>query len=66
MTSTTYLPAEVWTRAFRLNNLTGALESLSPGIGEDPPETMTSGADDLMAGQALWVYAAKAGVIVPK
>jgi hypothetical protein len=60
-----YLPAEVWTRAFRLSSLTGALESLSPGTGDNPAED-DSTADDLMAGQALWVYAAKAGVIVPK
>ncbi len=50
-----YLPSGVWTRAFRLSMTTGELESISP-----------SGDAMLMAGEALWVYASKEGVIVPK
>ena len=42
-----YLPAEVWTRAFRLDNETGELQSLSPfEVDEDNPDTQ------LMEGQA--------------
>ena len=55
-----YLPAGVWTRAFRLNSITGLLESISPIVNDDDEDT------DLNAGEALWVYAAKVGVIVPK
>ena len=50
-----YLPVDVWSRAFKLDNTTGAMVSISP----DDESTVD-------AGQALWVYAAKAGVVVPK
>ena len=50
-----YLPTGVWTRAFRLDNITGQLQSISP---TEPT--------DLDAGDALWVYASEAGTIVPK
>ena len=59
-----YLPEGVWTRAFRLSNTTGQFESFSPATrGTDG--TLDDGVA-LKAGDALWVYAAKAGVIVPK
>ena len=59
-----YLPEGVWTRAFRLSNTTGQFESFSPAT-RDTDGTLDEGVA-LKAGDALWVYAAKAGVIVPK
>ena len=58
-----YLPEGVWTRAFRLDNTTGQFESFTPpstSAADDPP------GEALKAGDALWVYATKAGTIVPK
>ncbi len=59
-----YLPEGAWTRAFRLNNTTGQFESFSPLTRQDDG-TFTDD-KDLMAGDALWVYATEAAVIVPK
>ena len=54
-----YLPAGVWSRAFKLDNDTGRLESISPKAkGADSVTTVN-------AGQALWVFATEAGVVTP-
>lgn len=53
-----YLPAETWSRAFKLDNDTGVLVSISPKTGDDEGAMVD-------AGQALWVYATKAGVVTP-
>ncbi len=54
-----YLPAGVWSRAFVLNNDTSQLSSISPGTVDEPNTTKVK------AGQALWVYATKAGTVTP-
>ncbi len=59
-----YLPEGVWTRAFRLSNTTGQFESFSPPSTSTTTETPAG--EPLNAGDALWVYATKAGTIVPK
>ena len=59
-----YLPQGEWTRAFRLNSLTGQFESFSPApAGTDG--TVEPGVA-LKAGDALWVYATEDTTIVPK
>lgn len=57
-----YLPQGAWSRAFRLNNLTGRFESFTPPAADvtDVPGVA------LKAGDALWVYATEAATIVPK
>ena len=57
-----YLPAGVWSRAFYLDNATGQLRSISPPTVTENIPAGTA----INAGQALWVYATKAGTIVPK
>ena len=54
-----YLPAGVWNRAFKRDNNTGALVSISPKASDQTTGAMVN------AGQALWVYAGKAGVVTP-
>ena len=56
-----YLPAGTWTRAFKRDNATGVFSSISP-----LPEDSTDEGVSVNAGQALWVYATKAGTVVPK
>ena len=60
-----YLPEGAWSRAFRLNNLTGRFESFSPPAPSTTGEPAEAGVA-LKAGDALWVYATKAATIVPK
>ncbi len=63
-----YLPEGVWTRAFLLDNDTGQFKVFSPlarpTTGDNAGQLLAG--EPLKAGQALWVYATKAGVIVPK
>ena len=54
-----YMPKGAWTRAFKLNDV-GLLVSISP----DKEGRVSD--DYLNAGEGVWVYAVKTGVIVPK
>ena len=54
-----YLPEGTWTRAFKLDNITGRLQSISPKA-EDGDDGAT-----VDSGQALWVFATKAAVVTP-
>ena len=53
-----YLPEDVWTRAFKRDNSTGAFSSISPAAAGEEGAMVD-------AGQALWVYASKAAVVTP-
>ncbi len=59
-----YLPQGAWTRAFRLNNTTGQFDSFSPATANEQGEFEND--PMLNSGDALWVYATEAAVIVPR